>query len=43
MTALAMLGAHHARRMQSGPAGTYVGYLLALVLVVLAAASWGIG
>ena len=42
VTALAMEGAHHARRMQSGRLGTYVAYLLALVLVVLAAAKLGI-
>ena len=34
--------AHHARRLQSGRLGTYVAYLLALVLVVLAAAKLGI-
>jgi hydrogenase-4 component B len=42
VTALAMEGARHARRMQSGRLGTYVAYLLALVLVVLAAAKLGI-
>ncbi|HET9287836.1 MAG TPA: proton-conducting transporter membrane subunit [Gaiella sp.] len=42
LTALAMEGAHHARRMQSGRLGTYVGYLLALVLVVLTAAKLGV-
>ena len=41
VTALAMWGAHHARRTQSGRLGTYVGYLIALVLVVLAAAKLG--
>ena len=35
-------GAHQARRMQSGRLGTYVGYLVALVLVVLAAAKLGV-
>jgi hydrogenase-4 component B len=42
VTALAMSGAHHARRVQSGRLGVYVGYLLGLVLVVLAAAKLGI-
>jgi hydrogenase-4 component B len=42
VTALAMWGAHHARRTQSGRLGTYVGYLIALVLVVLAAAKLGV-
>jgi hydrogenase-4 component B len=42
VTALAMQGAHHARRVQSGRLGTYVAYLLGLVLVVLAAAKLGI-
>jgi hypothetical protein len=37
-----MAGAHHARRVQSGRLGTYVAYLLGLVLVVLAAAKLGI-
>ena len=40
--ALALWGAHHARRTQSGRLGTYVGYLIALVLVVLAAAKLGV-
>ena len=42
VTALAMGGAHHARRMQSGRVGTYVAYLLGLVLVALGAAKLGI-
>jgi hydrogenase-4 component B len=42
LTGLAMHGAHHARRVQSGRLGTYVAYLLGLVLVVLAAAKLGI-
>jgi hydrogenase-4 component B len=42
LTALAMVGAHHARGVQSGRLGTYVAYLLGLVLVLLAAAKVGI-
>lgn len=42
VAALAMVGAHHARRMQSGRLGTYVGYLIALVLVALGAAKLGV-
>ena len=42
VTALAMYGAHHATRVQSGRLGTYVAYLLGLVLVVLGAAKLGI-
>jgi hydrogenase-4 component B len=42
VTALAMVGAHHARRVQSGRLGTYVAYLVGLVIVVLAAAKLGI-
>jgi hydrogenase-4 component B len=42
VTALAMVGAHHARRLQSGRLGVYVAYLLGLVLVVLTAAKVGI-
>jgi hydrogenase-4 component B len=42
LTSLAMQGAHHARRMQSGRLGTYVGYLIGLVLVVLGAAKLGV-
>ena len=41
-TAFAMVGAHHARRLQSGRLGVYVAYLLGLVLVVLTAAKLGI-
>jgi len=42
ITALAIHGAHHARRMQSGRLGTYVAYLLGLVLVALGAAKLGV-
>jgi hydrogenase-4 component B len=42
LTALAMHGAHHARRVQSGRLGTYVAYLLGLVLLVLTAAKVGL-
>ncbi|MCZ7588681.1 MAG: proton-conducting transporter membrane subunit [Gaiella sp.] len=42
VTALAMSGAHHARRVQGGRLGVYVAYLLGLVLVVLTAAKLGI-
>ncbi len=35
-------GAHQARRLQSGRLGTYVGYLVGLVLVVLGAAKLGV-
>jgi hydrogenase-4 component B len=42
VTALAITGAHHARRVQGGRLGVYVGYLLGLVLVVLAAAKVGV-
>jgi hydrogenase-4 component B len=42
VTALAMAGAHHARRVQGGRLGVYVAYLLGLVLVVLAAAKLGV-
>jgi hypothetical protein len=38
----ALGGARHARRLQSGRLGTYVGYLVALVLVLLAAAKAGV-
>ena len=38
----ALGGARHARRLQSGRLGTYVGYLIALVLVLLAAAKAGV-
>ena len=39
---LALGGARHARRLQTGSLGTYVGYLIALVLVLLAAAKAGV-
>jgi hydrogenase-4 component B len=42
VTALAMGGAHHARRVQSGRLGTYVAYLIGLVLAALVAAKLGI-
>jgi hydrogenase-4 component B len=38
----ALVAARHARRLQTGRLGTYVGYLIALVLVVLAAAKVGL-
>lgn len=38
----ALIAARHARRLQTGRLGTYVGYLIALVLVLLAAAKAGI-
>ena len=38
----ALGGARHARRLQTGRLGTYVGYLIALVLVLLAAAKAGV-
>jgi hypothetical protein len=38
----ALTAARHARRLQSGRLGTYVGYLIALVLVLLAAAKAGV-
>ncbi len=42
LTSLAMTGARHARRLQSGRLSSYVAYLLGLVLVVLVAAKIGI-
>ena len=39
---LSLRGAAHARRLQSGSVGTYVAYLIALVLVLLAAARLGV-
>jgi hydrogenase-4 component B len=39
---LALVAARHARRLQTGRLGTYVGYLIALVLVLLAAAKAGL-
>lgn len=41
-TALAIEGARHARRLQSGRLGTYVAYLVGLVVVVLTAAKLGL-
>jgi hydrogenase-4 component B len=38
----ALIAARHARRLQTGRLGTYVGYLIALVLVLLAAAKVGL-
>ncbi len=38
----ALVAARHARRLQTGRLGTYVGYLIALVLVLLAAAKVGL-
>ena len=38
----AVAAARHARRLQTGHLGTYVGYLIALVLVLLAAAKVGL-
>jgi hydrogenase-4 component B len=42
LTALALVGAARARRLQSGRLGTYVAYLIALVLALLLAARIGI-
>jgi hydrogenase-4 component B len=42
VTRVALSAARHARRMQSGRLGTYVGYLIGLVLVLLAAAKAGV-
>ena len=39
---LSLLGAAHARRLQSGSVGTYVAYLIGLVIVLLAAARIGV-
>jgi hydrogenase-4 component B len=39
---LALVGAAHARRLQTGRLGTYVAYLIALVLVLLVAAKAGL-
>lgn len=41
-TGLALVGAARARRLQSGRLGTYVAYLLGLVVVLLAAAKLGV-
>jgi hydrogenase-4 component B len=42
LTGLALRGARHARRLQSGRLGTYVAYLLGLVLVLLAGVKVGV-
>ena len=42
VTSVALAGAVHARRLQSGRLGTYVAYLIALVVVLLAAARVGV-
>ena len=42
VTRAALAAAVHARRLQSGRLGTYVGYLIALVVVLLAAARAGV-
>jgi hydrogenase-4 component B len=42
LTSLAMGGAHRARRLQSGRLGTYVAYLVALVVGLLLAAKVGV-
>jgi hydrogenase-4 component B len=42
LTRLALTGAARARRLQSGRLGTYVAYLILLVVVLLAAAKWGL-
>ncbi len=39
---LSLAGATHARRLQSGSLGTYVAYLIGLVVVLLAAARFGV-
>jgi hydrogenase-4 component B len=39
---LALVGAAHARRLQTGRLGTYVAYLIALVLVLLTATKIGL-
>jgi hydrogenase-4 component B len=39
---ISLLAARHARRLQSGSLGTYVSYLIALVVVLLAAARLGV-
>ena len=39
---LSLLGAAHARRLQSGSVGTYLAYLIGLVIVLLAAARIGV-
>ena len=42
VTALALVGAARARRLQSGRLGTYAAYLIGLVIVLLAAAKLGV-
>jgi hydrogenase-4 component B len=42
VTRLSLAAAAHARRLQSGSLGTYVAYLVALVIVLLAAARLGV-
>ena len=42
VTRLSLAAAGHARRMQTGSLGTYVVYLIALVLVLLASARLGV-
>ncbi|MFN0153950.1 MAG: proton-conducting transporter membrane subunit [Gaiella sp.] len=42
VTRAAITAAAHARRLQSGRLGTYVGYLILLVVVLLALAKWGV-
>jgi len=42
VVASALVAARHARRLQSGSLGTYVAYLIALVLALLAAAKTGL-
>jgi hydrogenase-4 component B len=39
---LALAAAARIRRLQSGSLGTYVAYLIGLVLVLLAATRWGL-
>ena len=42
VTSASLFAARHARRLQSGSLGTYVAYLVALVLVLLLAARVGV-
>jgi hypothetical protein len=42
VTRAALAGALHARRLQSGRLGTYVAYLIGLVVVLLTAARIGV-
>jgi hydrogenase-4 component B len=39
---ISLLGAAHARRLQSGSLGTYVAYLIGLIVVLLAGARLGV-